>query len=130
MHIKFIRINRSLNNSFTKPIRGGYKNNILKSRLSVNGEHDSRATNIASNHLLNTGRNCYVRMNKSFMNTIRNCPIIIKRCKDLFNGLLYIFHTMYIKKTFLLSSKRSIWKVLSCGGGPNRKRCAFSRFFN
>ena len=51
----------------------------------------------------------------ALVDSIRNCPIIKKRCKYFADGYQYGGYASHIEKSFLLASKRCSGEIL--GGG-------------
>ena len=60
-------------------------------------------------------------MRKTFVNPVADGAVVVQRRKDLFHFVQHVFDAHHVEECFLLTSKRCIWQVFSCGGRTNRK---------
>ena len=77
-HIKFIRIDNTLNNRFTQTIRSRNKHNLVKSRFGIQRKNDTGCANITAYHALNSGRQGHIHMRKPLMYPVGNGTITIQ----------------------------------------------------
>src|SRR3990167_3639028 len=64
---------------FTQTPRAGYCYDIAKTGFRIKSKYDSGGANVGSNHFLYPNGERYGVMGKTFINPIRDCPIIEKR---------------------------------------------------
>ena len=105
MYVKFIRIDRALNDTFSEAEGRGNKYKITIARFSVAREHHAAGTEVASYHSLNSGRKRDIRVGKTLVNTVGNGTVIEKRSEHAAYSINHGVGATNIQECLLLSGK-------------------------
>ena len=111
VNVEFVGIHRALNDSLTKPVRGGNEHRVSETGLGIKSKHDAGGTNVATHHSLNTGRQSDLTVVKALVHPVGDSSIIEQRCEDLVHRGDDIVEATDVKERFLLSGKRCVRQV-------------------
>ena len=105
MDIKLVGVDSTLHYRLTQAITGGDKDHLIKAGLGVNGEHHPGSPQIRAHHPLNASAQGHVLVRKTFVLSVADGPVIVKRGKHLADFAQDVIDPGHIQKRFLLASK-------------------------
>ena len=125
VHVKLIRVNRTLHDHFTKAPCGSDKHHLVKAGFGINGEHHARRCEVGAHHPLNTGGERHATVIVTLVHTIRDGAIVKQRSKYMFHCHENGVKTLNVEEGFLLTGKGSVRHIFCSSGGAHRKRGVF-----
>ena len=105
MHVKLVRVDRPLHHGFTQAVAGRNKHHIRKAGFGIDGEHDTRGTDVRAHHALDSGAQGHVLVGKTLVNPVTDGAVVVQRGKHLTNFVQNFFNADNVQKGFLLSCK-------------------------
>ena len=116
MDIEFVGIYRTLNHHFTQTIRRSHEDDLIEAAFGIQRKHYARSAAVGADHALHTCRQGHDIVRETFVDSVGNGAVIVKRSENVLHGFFDVVQPVDIQESFLLPGKRGIRQVFGGGG--------------
>ena len=105
VHVELVRIDRALHHHFAQTVARGDEDHVIKARLRIQGEHDTRCSLVGAHHPLDSGTERHHIVGKAFVHPVADSAVVVQRGEHLAHLVQHGVDAGDIQKGFLLTGK-------------------------